>query len=181
MVDVGFGGDGPIQPFPLIDSHIVENIGTQELRLVHSNIPPQTVLNKTNKLWIYQYRNNSALEWNSFYAFPELEFFAPDFNIMNYFISHSPESFQTYRLLVVKFLRAQDVEKEAHIHAKIMLVGDQVKLNTGGRTSVIQTCRSEEERVEALEKHFGIKLSEEERLGIRGRSSELGQKVAVVA
>lgn len=66
-------------------------------------------------------------------------------------------------------------DEEASIHAKIMLVGDLVKLNTGGRTSVIQTCRTEEERVEALRKHFGIELSEEERVGIRGRVTELGR------
>jgi arylamine N-acetyltransferase len=174
VVDVGFGGDGPIQPLPLLDGHVVQNISTQELRLVQSRIPPQTLQDETNKMWIYQYRNNPSVEWNSFYAFPSLEFFAPDFEIMNYFISHSPDSFQTYRLLVVKFLRTQDENADASIHAKIMLVNDQVKVNTGGRTSVIQTCRTEEERVQALEKYFGIKLNEEERLGINGRSTELG-------
>lgn len=149
-------------------------------------------------MWIYQYRNSPTLPWNSFYAFPSnIEFFAPDLEILNYFISHSPESFQTTRLLVVRFLmrpgrkdvclnnegeeknenggREKEEEEEPTIHAKIMLVGDQVKLNTGGRTSIIQTCRTEEERVEALRNHFGITLSEKERLGIRGRVTELGR------
>lgn len=173
MTDVGFGGDGPIQPLPLINNSIVQNIGTQQLRLIHSHIPPQTMLNEDKKMWIYQYRNNSTVEWNSFYAFPELEFFAPDFEIMNHFISHSPESFQTYRLLVVKFLRGQVKDGDTRIHAKVMLVDGLVKLNTGGRTSLIQTCTTEKERVEALEKYFNIRLSEEERVGIKGRTTEL--------
>jgi arylamine N-acetyltransferase len=176
MVDVGFGGDGPIQPLPVLDGHVVQNIGTQELRLVHSHIPPQTLLGERNKMWIYQYRNGPEREWNSFYAFPELEFFSPDFEIINYFISHSPESFQTYRLLVVKFLRAHSKDSDSYIHGKVMLVNDQVKLNTGGRTSVVQTCRTEAERVKALEKHFGITLKDKERRGIEGRSTELGKQ-----
>lgn len=178
ITDVGFGGDGPIKPLPLINNHITTNIGSQQLRLIHSHIPSQTLLDGENKMWIYQYRNSPTVPWNSFYAFPStLEFFAADLEILSYFISHSPESFQTYRLLVVKFLRTEPEggEEDAKIHAKIMLVGDLVKLNTGGRTSVIQTCRTEEERVEALKKHFGIELSEEERLGIRGRVTELGR------
>lgn len=178
VTDVGFGGDGPIKPLPLINNHITQNIGSQQLRLIHSHILSQTFLNDENKMWIYQYRNSPTVPWNSFYAFPStLEFFAADLEILNYFISHSPESFQTYRLLVVKFLRkeAEGGDEGATIHAKIMLVGDLVKLNTGARTRVIQACRTEEERVEALKTHFGIELSEEERLGIIGRVAELGR------
>jgi hypothetical protein len=37
----------------------------------------------------------------------------------------------------------------------------------------VQECRSEGERVGALEKWFGLRLSEEERKGIVGHSTEL--------
>jgi hypothetical protein len=34
-------------------------------------------------------------------------------------------------------------------------------------------CKTEDERMEALEKWFGIRLTEEEKQGIRGWSTEL--------
>jgi len=183
MLDVGFGGDGPTKPIPLISGQVVQNIGTQELRLVHGNIPQQN--EKKQKLWTYQYRNSPNAEWNSFYSFPELEFLHQDFEIMNYFTSTSPESFQTYTILVVKFLRRKKVgevggedgkegkEGGVGIYGKVMMVNGEVKQNLGGKTKVVKVCRTEGERIEALREWFGIELTEEEKKGIRGLRSEL--------
>ncbi|KAF2113129.1 arylamine N-acetyltransferase 2 [Lophiotrema nucula] len=180
MLDVGFGGDGATKPLPLTSGHSVHNLGTQEIRLIHDHIPNQTYRTETNKLWIYQYRNGSDLPWNSFYAFPELEFFETDFHIINWYTGASPESFQVSTPLIVKFLRRkkdggdeEEVEEEEEIYGKRMLVYGTVKENLGGKTKVIQECKSEEERVKALEDHFGIKLSEDEISGIIGHSTEL--------
>jgi arylamine N-acetyltransferase len=155
---------------PMIDGYVIQNIGTQELRLVYDNIPGQ--INTSEKFWIYQYRNQAHLPWNSFYCFPGLEFRGPDFEVMNYFTSSSPKSFQTYRMVIVKFLRR---ENEDEIYGKAMLIDGVVKLNTGGRTSVAKVCKTEQERIEALKEYFGITLTEEQKEGIRGRVTELGQ------
>jgi len=50
------------------------------------------------------------MEWNSFYAFSELEFFAADFEVMNFFTSQSAGSvdFQMRTVLVIRFLRWED-------------------------------------------------------------------------
>ena len=48
-----------------------------------------------------------------------------------------------------------------------------VKRNLGGRTEVVEVCWNEEERVRALERWFGVVLTEEEREGIRGLPTEL--------
>ncbi|TFK53694.1 cysteine proteinase [Heliocybe sulcata] len=144
--DVGFGGDGPRQPLPLVSGHITPNIGTQELRLIHETIPELS--QKDQKLWIYQYRNGSEREWNSFYSFPELEFLENDFYIMNYYTSTHPESFQTYTPLVVKFLRQDD-----EIYGKVMLVNNELKQNHGGKTQVVKVCQTEEDRVQALKEY----------------------------
>jgi arylamine N-acetyltransferase len=166
MVDVGFGGDGATKPIPLVDGHVTPNLGSQELRLVYDAIPQQ--IEKTQKYWIYQYRNNSGLDWNSFYCFSEMEFLQQDFEVMNYFSSKHPFSIHTYAVLVVKFLRRQ-----GEIYGKVMLVNDKVKQNTGGRTSVAKECKNEDERVDALKEDFGIILTDEEREGIRGMTTEL--------
>ena len=46
-------------------------------------------------------------------------------------------------------------------------------LALGGKTTVVEDCMTEEQRVHALEKWFGIKLTEEEKAGIRGWVTEL--------
>lgn len=73
MLDVSYGGDGPPFPLPLTPDLVTRSsIGTQELRLVHTaSIPPDqqppssTKPENRQKLWVYQYRNSDAAEWNS--------------------------------------------------------------------------------------------------------------------
>lgn len=174
MLDVSYGGDGPPLPLPLLDNHITAStIGTQELRLIHAAIPEQP--SQDQKMWIYQYRNSKHVEWNSCYCFPELEFTAADFEVMNFYASQSPASFQTHTVLVIKFLRGRDGDGEGEVYGKVMMVDGVVKRNLGGRTEVVKVCESEEERVEALGEYFGIRLTEEEREGVRGSEVELGK------
>lgn len=172
MLDVAFGGDGATKPIPLVDGQITPNIGTQELRLVHDRIPQQS--SQSQRWWIYQYRNGVEKEWNSFYCFSETEFLHQDFEIMSYFASTSKQSFQTFKVLVVKFLRGESEDDE--VYGKVMLVDGEVKINTDGKTRVAKMCRTEEERIDALKEYFGITLEKEEREGIKGMSTELSRK-----
>ncbi|KAI9837734.1 MAG: hypothetical protein M1819_006668 [Sarea resinae] len=144
---------------------------------------------KKHRFWIYQYRNDPLTTapdggWNSFYAFSDAYAFrAADLKVMNWYTSTHPESFQTFTALVVKFLRRRralsgktdDVEDEGEfeIYGKRMLVDNVIKENTGGKTRVVQVCQTEKERVEALEKWFGIYLTEEQRRGIAGTRTEI--------
>jgi arylamine N-acetyltransferase len=169
MVDPSFGGDGATKPLPLVDGVVVPNIGTQELRL-HYGHPPFITDKSQPKYWIYQYRNGKDKDWNSFYCFPELEFTVADYHVMEYYTGAHPESFQTFTMLIVKFLKKTN---EDEVYGKIMLVNGDVKLNEGGKTRVVQTCKTEEERIKALKEWFEIELTEEERCGISGRPTEL--------
>ena len=176
MVDVGFGGDGATKPLPLIEDHILPNIGTQDIRLIRDFIPDQVERTPGLKRWIYQYRNSPDKPWNSFYAFSDqVEFSPADFNVMNWYTGSCPESFQTFTALIVKFLRRpnEKVPGDEEIYGKRMLVNGTVKENLGGRTKVVQECKTEDERVEALKKWFGIELGQEEIEGIRGFQTEL--------
>jgi len=180
--DVSFGGDGPTKPLPLITPTspsedfpypITTNLGPQEVRLIHSNIPSQS--NPEPKLWIYQYRKSPQQEWNSFYAFAEIEFFRSDFEVMNYFTStfRGGSNFQTERCLIVKSLKGGLRGEEESIVGKVMLVGGEMKRNDGGKTRVMRVCENEEERIKALREDFGIVLTDEEVVGIKGTPAEL--------
>jgi len=164
-VDVAFGGDGPTHPMKLEPGLVTTNLGAQQVRLLQEAIPQFAT---DDKFWIYQYRNGVDHEWNTFYCFQETPFLYEDFQIMNYNTSTAPTSFQTVRVLVVRFLREQD-----HITGKVMLVNGVVKKNVGGRTEVVKECQTEEERITALQEYFDITLTDEERGSIQGRVTEL--------
>jgi arylamine N-acetyltransferase len=170
VVDEAFGGDGPTLPMLLTTNNVTTNLGTQQVRYMDE---PLEQLTTDQKFWIYQYRNGVDKEWNSFYAFTEQEFLFQDFDVMSWFTStNGAVSFQTTTILIVKFLRNGD-EVGSRINGKIMLVNGAVKKNLGGRTELLMTCETEQERIEALESVFEITLSEEEKEGIRGYATEL--------
>ena len=120
------------------------------------------------QFWIYEYRNSPSQDWNPYYAFPELEFFQPDFMILNYYTSVHPDSFQRHMPLVIRFIR-----DGPQIVGKIMLAGDKVKRNMGGRTETLLECKTEAERVQALEEYLGVTLTPEQVEGIKGFRTEL--------
>jgi len=77
-------------------------------------------------------------------------------------------------VLIVRFLRGEKGDKdEEMITGKVMLVNGEVKRNLGGKTELVMVCETEFERVKAFGEHFGIRLTEEERLGVIGRNVEL--------
>ena len=174
MVDVAFGGDGMTEPMLLEEGSTIRNMGTQDARLVRDFIPGQTELSPERKRWMYQYRNSIDVPWNTFYVFSDaVEWLPADFDVINVFTGSS-HSHQTSNVLVIKFLR-RDKESGGgeEIYGKRMLVNAVVKENLGGKTKVVAECRTEEERVKALEDWFGITLTEEERKAIQGYHTEL--------
>ncbi|GAQ36142.1 N-terminal acetyltransferase [Aspergillus tubingensis] len=174
MLDVGYGGDGPTTPLPLVHTPIpIHNIGTQEICLQkngessgdrsHSANDPST------NAWTYQFRNGSEQAWRVGYAFHELEFFPRDFEVMNFYTSQNPTSFLTQRLLVIRFLQRADGE----VYGKVILDQDKLKENRGGKNELVKVCNTESERVDVLRDVFGVDLTEEERRGVCGRVSAL--------
>lgn len=113
----------------------MQNIGPQQVRLIHDTIPKQQL--EAPKLWIHQYRNGSDKEWNSFYRFAELEFFQEDFEVMNWFAS--AKTLHRWTVLVVRLLKEGDylLVKESKrvevadvvVVGKVMHVNDVVKVN----------------------------------------------------
>lgn len=159
---------------------MVQNLATQELRVVFGAIPvPESGLPprmSAQNHWIYQYRNNATAAWNSFYAFPELEFFPPDLQVSTWYTGYCPKSFSTQAVIVVRFL-GEDGPSGRKVTGKVTLTNGTIKkLDVdAGRMEVVKICSSEEERVRALREDFGITLTEEERLGINGMETELGR------
>jgi arylamine N-acetyltransferase len=152
-------------------------LGSQEIRLWHDWIPTQLHRTEETKQWIFQYRNSVDQEWNSNYTFSETEAMEADFYNLNWYTGSHPESFQTFTCIIVHFLRRPKVdaeEGEHEIYGKRMLVNGVVKENLGGKTKIVEECKTEEQRLEALQKWFRMTFTEEEKAGIRGWGTELG-------
>lgn len=177
--DVAFGGDGPTAPLRMDDkASIHQNLGSQQVRLIHDTIDKQQLTE--TRLWIYQYRNGQDREWNSFYSFSELEFFQEDFEVQNWWAC--AHTLHRWTVLVVRFLRdGEPVEfpvkhnydmgaesSNIEIAGKVMLVNNVIKVNMGGRTTVLHELGNEEERISALRTYFGIELSDTEMSSING-------------
>jgi arylamine N-acetyltransferase len=164
--DVGFGSSGPTRPLLLVENEISTNVGDQEMRLMHDTIPDFTHSNQ--KLWLYQHRNGVDQPWLPTYAFSEMEFTPSDFAMMNYFTSTHRSSWFTYSVVCVKMIL-----EEGEIVGDITLVGGDVKKRVRGKSEVLALCKSEEDRLKALEEFLDVKLSSAEREGIRGLPTEL--------
>ncbi|KAF2690220.1 arylamine N-acetyltransferase 1 [Lentithecium fluviatile CBS 122367] len=167
-VDVGFGGNGPIVPMPLDRAGPVQtHIKPATARLQYKNIPGNT--DPDQRLWVYEHCMDGTSDFQTTYCFTELEFLPSDYAVMNYFTSTSPRTFFTRDIVAVKGLVGDDGE----LAGTLILGNNDLKWRINGKKEREIKFDSENDRIKALEEHFGIKLGQVERDGIRGLPSQL--------
>jgi arylamine N-acetyltransferase len=167
-VDVGFGADGPIVPMPLHRSGTTQqHIKPASTRLQWRNIDGN--LDPNQRLWVLEYRRSDESDWEINYVYTELEFQPQDYTIMNYFCSTSQRIWFTQSIAVEKKILGDHGE----LVGKLTLVGNSLKRNIHGEKKEHVEFKSEAERLDALEKYFGIKFGEAERDAIQGLPSEI--------
>ncbi|KAI1643821.1 cysteine proteinase [Daldinia loculata] len=187
MVDVGFGANGPTAPARLRPDEPRPHIeGTGALvRFVHEPIPQQ--VDQGQKVWIYQHQISSDAEWVPMYCFVDIEFLLEDIRGMNLSPWKSPSSWFTQKVVLSRF--TTDAEGEAHdsvfmsdtavaegrIDGAFILFQDTLKWRREGQTVQIAKFDTEEQRLGAIKKYFGIEFDEEDREAIRGTTGELSQ------
>lgn len=171
LVDVGFGASGPTFPLQLEDGHVIEENGPtmRTLRLRWCAMPDSE--DSEAKVWHLEQRRSGSETWTGLYCFPDrLEFSPADFEVLNCFASCSRKSFYVGEILVAKFLFG---ECEEGIVGEVVLVGNKLHRRLRGTRQEIAVLESEQERVEAMEQYFDIRLSERQRLGIFGMGTML--------
>lgn len=170
MVDVGFGVNGPTHPLPLVDGDVSVGIAPEEFRLLWTSIAQHS--DPSQRVWVSQHRNDAQSPWQDAYCFTDMEFFPVDYEILNFTTSQGRTSFFTHMIVCVKFLLEVKDDAEEPVGV-VMLAGNEVKRRIGGKTEYLATCKTEDERVEALEKWFDVRLSSQERAGIMGTVTQL--------
>ncbi|KAI5362004.1 Putative arylamine N-acetyltransferase, papain-like cysteine peptidase superfamily [Septoria linicola] len=169
-VDVAFGAGGATRPLPLQDGKVHLNMRpSQEVRLRYGSIAETE---SDTKLWIFERRNRPQDPWSPNYCFLDREEFIPaDFEMMNYFTSTSRMTFFTYTILVVKFALSED---QSEIIGETVLYGNRLFKRIAGKKEFDVQLSTESERIEALERDFGIRLNENQQSGILGMVTMLG-------
>ena len=171
LVDVGFGFSSPAHPVPLKDNREFTTIAPARGKLEYRALSIHT--DPSQRMWVYSAQRSANAPWEEMYSFPEMEFFPADFQVMNLSTMTSPQSFFVQNVLCLKVLLGEETGKPEGL---LFLHRDLVKRQVGGEVEILQTLESEEDRLQALEKWFGIVFSEAEKLGIRGLASELKRR-----
>jgi arylamine N-acetyltransferase len=174
LVDVGFGSNSPTFPVPLEEGYTQVNIDPgHSMRLRRGHIPDDE--SKKNgkakqELWMYEIRFTGESPWLPAYCFGEVEFLPRDFEKMSFFVSKSPSSWFTFCVVALNYVMDPETER---IIGDVTLFGNEIKMRKYGKSEVLMEIKGEGDRVLALEKYLGIRLTGEEREGIRGTSTEL--------
>ncbi|QBD75496.1 arylamine N-acetyltransferase [Ktedonosporobacter rubrisoli] len=134
IADVGFGGNCLIEAVPLdLDREFPQYLDTYRF--------------KSDARLGFILQHKLAEQWHNLYAFSLEEFYAPDYMMMNYYNSTSPDSF-----FVQHIVGAIPTEE-----ARIIIFDTELKIRRPDETTTIQLKDKTAYR-EALERYFGIVL-----------------------
>lgn len=186
LLDGGFGGQGPPRPLKLEHGSVAPQIAPAQMRLLHQSIPQ--FLNPHQRVWIYEYRYNDRSEWSPMYCFTDTEFTPDDIESMNFAPSTSRHTFFTHKVVASRFTtdREEDLGElpgtptEAslggEIDGSITINHDNLKWRRRGVKVVHYTFKTDDDRVRALKKYFGITLADEDREAIMNTMAMIGVK-----
>lgn len=138
------------------------------MRLVRENLAEFT--DPGHKVWIFQTRYNPDANWVPQISFSDVEFLPQDFDVMNFSVSQSRTSWFTKTFVCTRMMLTLD---GTEVKGQCVVTGQEVKQRVRGQTEILETLKSEEDRVKALAKYFDMHLREEEIQGIRGMVSQI--------
>ncbi|KAG0003872.1 N-terminal acetyltransferase [Modicella reniformis] len=153
LFDIGYGNTF-YYPIPLEEGGMVEYFGHKRriTKAVHNEAEPNLLGNPPEELWrVEEYMGQDR--WMACYAFTEQQYYDIDCEMGNYFTSYSPKS-----SCFTKFLCLQGTPDGTY-H---LLINKQFKIRTSTGTQETIVFEKEQERLDVLEKYFGIVLTEEE-------------------
>lgn len=169
LVDVGFGAEEAMCPVPLVSGHEFDQISPVRGRLEFTALAQHS--DPSQRVWLYSTRQpEMGAMWEPKYHFLEAEFFPADYRTMNLSPMAQPTSFFVQNVLAMRAVLDEETRQPRGV---ITLFGDVVRRKSRGETEVLAVLKTEQDRIEALEKYFEIVLQEQEKRGIHGLPTEL--------
>jgi arylamine N-acetyltransferase len=167
-IDVGFANFGTLTPLLLEDGASVNCVPGLIARLSYRSIAEYTT---DQKLWILETKFDDSDEWQLGYCFGTTEFLPQDFQTLNFRTMTDPTSWFTFTVVITR-VTLREGKEEAK--GTLTMFGDTIQRRVdGGASEVVEVCKSEEQRVKALEKWFGVVLNQEQTEAIKGFVSEI--------
>lgn len=173
--DVAFGTAEPTVPIPLRHGEIQSQIVPAESRVVFESLPGYL---SDSKLWLYQIRYDSQSEWKQVYCFTEMELLPTDIPEMNYSPWLSRYIHFTQRIVCARFtvsgeqdgdgLPAEGTIEAGDIDGTLSIDHDKLTWRRHGKRVLQLEFKSEEDRIQALKKYWGIELDIEDQEAIVG-------------
>jgi len=118
--------------------------------------------------------------WRPAYCFSDIEWLPQDFENINFQVSQNPTSMFVQNVLLTKPLLDERGEKCV---GQLILAGNEVtrrmadENDEGGQEAkpkeTLRKCENEQDRIDAIERWFGVVLEQEEQRGIRGLTTEI--------
>lgn len=169
VVDVGFGSLEAMRPVPLTPGVEFTQIAPRRGRLEHRALAQHT--DPAQRVWVYSTQEDAAAPWVERNCFTEAECFPDDYALMNYHTMSHPTSYFVQTVLAMRGLWDEGARRVGGV---LTLHKDEVKRRmAGAETELLETLRTEAERVRALAEYFDVVLTPLEQRGIRGMASEL--------
>ncbi|KAI5777483.1 hypothetical protein EDC01DRAFT_398094 [Geopyxis carbonaria] len=165
LVDVGFGGGGPVSPIILQTGVQTAGIGSQVFRLARKPVGVDQKLD----MWILQSRDSRSEGWKDQYCFSDqVEFGREDYEVMNYATSTKKGSpFLEMLVCVRTILEEGEHDGEKRAIGRMVLHNNVLKRRMGDMTVVEIKFRNERKRVQVLGDYFGVILTDEEKGAIQ--------------
>lgn len=184
LLDGGFGPEGPSRPFPLNDGEVSGQIAPAQMRLLHESIPQN--LDQSQKVWVTQHRYDESHDWKPIYCFVDFEFTPIDIEGMNFAPWLNKQTFFTHKVVAARFTTSKELDRdgngpgspdeetmEGEIDGSLTINQDVMKWRRGGEKVVEWKFNTEEDRLQALKRYFGIQLAKEDEEAIAGTASAL--------
>ena len=205
LVDIGLGAQGSLEPIRLEEGAMAHGAPGVTLRLVRrSGLADFT--DQGQRMWVLEFatcnkseeeeeepsrdaqlgqqvKEGSSRAWKAAYAFEDSEWLPQDFGPLCFNQSVNPRSMFVKTLILTRVVLSEDGSEAV---GQVTLVGKEftrrmkvVGAGVGSWTvekEVLRVCETEEERVEGLERWFGVVLTADERRGIKGLPSALRER-----
>lgn len=167
LVDVGFGAFETTHPIPLISGIEFDRVAPARGRLRYTALPHHT--DASQRVWLYEGDEGDG-QWKPQIHFFENEFFPSDFEVMNLSPMTDPTSFFVKNVVAMRFILD---EEGAKVVGLLTLFNNIAKKRMAGENEVVTELKSEEERVQLLQKWFHITLNQRDKKAINGLPSQI--------
>lgn len=166
VIDTGHGPSGFPCPVPLINGHVADDFAGRQRRMLYECIPGWT--NPKQKWWRMQIRHSVSDDWLDVWAFTETEWTPIDFQLLRLGYSSLGTGWVEPKVCCFRTTYEGDVPV-----GFVLVLQDELRRSYKGKIEILQKFHCENDRVEALEKEFGVVLSEEEQEHISGHIAEI--------